>query len=73
MDTTDPTTPIDSIDGEESIRIPIVEEKVEVTKRPVVNEELVIGKNKIEKTEQVTDQLKREEAKIETNGDAINS
>ncbi len=68
LNSADTITPVDD---SESIRIPIVEEKVEVTKKPVVNEELVIGKNKIEKTEQVTDQLKREEARIETDGDAI--
>ncbi|QCJ41864.1 YsnF/AvaK domain-containing protein [Bacillus sp. S3] len=65
--TADTTTPIGS---DETIHVPIVEEKVEVSKKPVVTEELVIGKRQVTETEQVTDNIKREEAKVETEGDA---
>ncbi len=65
--TADTTTPIGD---DETIRVPIVEEKVEVTKKPVVTEELVIGKRQATETEQVTEKTKREEAKVETDGDA---
>ncbi|QGQ45032.1 YsnF/AvaK domain-containing protein [Metabacillus sediminilitoris] len=58
------------IGDEETIRVPIVEEKVEVTKKPVVTEELVIGKRQATETEQVTENIKREEARVETDGDA---
>jgi uncharacterized protein (TIGR02271 family) len=64
--TADTTTPIGE---DETIRVPIVEEKVEVTKKPVVTEELVIGKRQTTEAEQVTEKIKREEAKVETDGD----
>jgi uncharacterized protein (TIGR02271 family) len=65
--TADTTTPIGD---DETIRVPIIEEKVEVTKKPVVTEELVIDKRQATETEQVTEKTKREEAKVETDGDA---
>jgi uncharacterized protein (TIGR02271 family) len=65
--TADTTTPIGD---NETIRVPIVEEKVEVTKKPVVTEELVIGKRQVTETEEVTEKTKREEARVETDGDA---
>lgn len=58
-----------TIGDDETIRVPIVEEKVEVTKKPVVNEELVIGKKEVQSTEQVVENVKREEAHIESDGD----
>jgi len=58
-----------TIGDDETIRVPIVEEKVEVTKRPVVNEELVIGKKEVQSTEQVVENVKREEAHIESDGE----
>lgn len=58
------------IGDDETIRVPIVEEKVEVTKKPVVSEEIVIGKKQVTETEQVTENVKREEARIEKDGDA---
>ncbi|WP_160724853.1 YsnF/AvaK domain-containing protein [Bacillus sp. USDA818B3_A] len=63
----DTTTPIGD---DETIHVPIVEEKVEVTKKPVVTEELVIGKKKVTETQQVTDNVKREEARVKKEGDA---
>ncbi|WHY00998.1 YsnF/AvaK domain-containing protein [Neobacillus sp. DY30] len=61
------TTPIGD---NETIRVPLVEEKVEVTKKPVVAEELVIGKKQVTETQQVTENIKREEAKVTKEGDA---
>jgi uncharacterized protein (TIGR02271 family) len=58
------------IGDDETIRVPIVEEKVEVTKKPVVSEELVIGKKQVTETQQVTENVKREEAKVNKEGDA---
>ncbi|MEH7118608.1 YsnF/AvaK domain-containing protein [Neobacillus vireti] len=63
----DTTTPIGE---DETIRVPIVEEKVEVTKKPVVTEELVIGKKQVTETQQVTENVKREEAKVTKDGEA---
>ncbi|WP_180960121.1 YsnF/AvaK domain-containing protein [Neobacillus cucumis] len=58
------------IGDDETIRVPIVEEKVEVTKKPVVSEELVIGKKQVTETQKVTENVKREEAKVNKEGDA---
>lgn len=59
------------LDEDETIRVPIMEEKVEVIKRPVVKEELVIGKREVQETEQVKENVKREEVEIETDGSGI--
>lgn len=59
------------IDDGETIRVPIMEEKVEVTKKPVVTEELVIGKREVTDTEQVVESVKREEAHLETDNDTV--
>jgi uncharacterized protein (TIGR02271 family) len=61
------TTPI----GEgETIRVPVSEEQVNVTKTPVVTGEVSVGKRAVEETQQVTDTVKREEARLENAGDA---
>jgi uncharacterized protein (TIGR02271 family) len=53
------------VDDNDDIRIPITEERLEVTKKPVVTEELVVGKRKVEDTETVRDTVKREEAHVD--------
>src|SRR3954469_2854935 len=68
-DETDSDTPT-PIGGDETILVPIVEEKVEVTKKPVVTEELVIGKKQVTETQQVTENVKLEKAKVKKDGDA---
>ena len=50
---------------DEMIRIPIIEERLEVTKTPVVVEEVIVGKRKIQETKHVQDTIKKEEARIE--------
>lgn len=68
-DVNEATTGVDStIDDEETIRVPIMEEKVEVTKKPVVKEELVVGKRKVTDTEQVVENVRREEAHLDRDG-----
>lgn len=52
----------------ESIHIPVTEERVEVHKRPVVAGEVDIHKREVQDTEQVTDTLKREEARLDQTG-----
>lgn len=51
-------------DGE-SIRIPVSEERVEVSKKDFVSEEIVVGKRKVQDTEVVNETLRREEADID--------
>ena len=49
---------------DETIRIPLKEEKVEVRKRPVVREEVEVGKKKVHETERVSDTVRREELDV---------
>lgn len=60
-------TPI--TDGD-SIRVPVTEEQVRVTKNTVDTGEVSIGKRTVQDTEQVTDTVRREEARVERSGDA---
>lgn len=46
------------------IHIPVTEEQVEVTKKDVVTEEIIVGKRKVIDTETVSDMVRREEANI---------
>jgi stress response protein YsnF len=54
----------------EVLRIPIVEEEVIVHTRPVVVEEVTLGKRRIEDSQTVSDTVRREEARIEEHGKA---
>jgi uncharacterized protein (TIGR02271 family) len=53
----------------ETIRVPVHEEQVSVEKRAVVTEEISVGKQQIEETQHVSDTVRREEARIEHEGD----
>lgn len=60
----------DSISGEdEDIRIPLMEEEVDVQKRAVVREEVSLGKREVTETRNVSDTVRREEARIDAEGD----
>ncbi|MBU5484376.1 YsnF/AvaK domain-containing protein [Clostridium sp. MSJ-11] len=58
------------ISDEETIRIPVSEEQVNVDKHTVVTGEVSAHKREVEDTRRVDETLKREEARINTNGDA---
>jgi len=49
---------------EGKIHIPVTEEHVDVTKKDVVTEEIIVGKRKVKDTETVSDTLRREEVDI---------
>ena len=53
----------------ETIRVPLSEERVNVEKVPVATEEVRIGKREVTEQRQVTDTVRREEARIENEGD----
>lgn len=53
----------------QEIRVPVNEERVTVEKQPVVYEEVGIGKQTVRDTEHVSDEVRREEARIEHQGD----
>ena len=54
----------------ETLRIPIIEEEVVVHKRPVVVEEITLGKRTIQDTHEVSDTVRREQARLEEHGEA---
>jgi uncharacterized protein (TIGR02271 family) len=56
-------------EGEE-VRIPLMEEEVRVEKTPVVREEVSVRKREVQDTERVSETVRREEARIESQGDA---
>lgn len=56
---------------DETITIPVMEEKVEVTKRPVITDEIKIHKQNVEKTEPVTTTLRKEKLDVDRSGKAV--
>jgi uncharacterized protein (TIGR02271 family) len=61
-------TPIGTTE-QETIRVPVREEQVEVEKQPVVYEEVAVGKREVTETQQVSDTVRREEARIDRQGE----
>ena len=57
------------ISSTESIHIPVSEEKIEVGKHTVVTGEISAHKREIEETKKVEETLKREEARIDKEGE----
>jgi len=55
--------------GQQEIHVPISEEHVHVEKTPVVKEEVAVGKRKVRENEQVSENLRKEEIKVEKEGD----
>jgi uncharacterized protein (TIGR02271 family) len=51
--------------GEEEIVVPVIEEEVVISKRPVVKEEIRIRKDVVEETEVVEEDVRREEIDVE--------
>jgi uncharacterized protein (TIGR02271 family) len=54
----------------ETIRVPLSEEQVNVTKNTVVTGEVEIGKRAVTENQRVSDTVRREEARLERTGDA---
>ena len=55
----------------ETIRVPVSEEQVNVSKDTVVTGEVAIGKRAVQETQQVTDTVRREEARMDQTGNPI--
>jgi uncharacterized protein (TIGR02271 family) len=53
----------------ETIGVPVTEERVEVEKQPVVYEEVGVGKRVKQETEQVSDTVRREELRMDNEGE----
>jgi uncharacterized protein (TIGR02271 family) len=56
-------------DRGQTIAVPVHEEQVELEKRPVVYEEVGVGKREVAETHGVSGTVRREEARIERDGD----
>ena len=54
---------------QDTIRVPVTEEHVEREKRPVVYEEVAVGKRVMQETEQVSDTVRREELRMDQEGE----
>jgi uncharacterized protein (TIGR02271 family) len=54
----------------ETIRVPVSEEQVNVSKNTVVTGEVEIGKRAVTENQRVSDTVRREEARVEQQGDA---
>jgi uncharacterized protein (TIGR02271 family) len=52
-----------------TIEVPVREERVDVEKRPVVYEEVEVGKREVAETQPVSATVRREEARVEREGD----
>ena len=57
------------VGSDETVRVPVRDEQVEVDKEAVVTEEIEVGKREVQETERVTGDVRREEARIEHEGD----
>jgi uncharacterized protein (TIGR02271 family) len=57
------------ISAEESIHIPVSEEQLEVGKHTVLTGEIAAHKREVEEMKQVDETLKREEARVDVDGD----
>jgi uncharacterized protein (TIGR02271 family) len=66
----DPRTSDAPIGQDESIRVPVSEEQVNVTKNTVTTGEVEIGKRAVTENQRVSDTVRREEARVERQGDA---
>jgi uncharacterized protein (TIGR02271 family) len=54
----------------QEVRIPVREEEVNVQKETVATEEVSVGKRRVQDTKHVDETLRKEEIKVETEGDA---
>ena len=52
----------------EQIRVPVREEQVNVSKEPVVTEEVKVGKRVVQDTERVSGEVRKEEVKVDQTG-----
>ncbi|WP_164929094.1 YsnF/AvaK domain-containing protein [Gloeobacter violaceus] len=68
---TDGEAAVGEIGSGETIRVPVSEERVIVDKRAVVSEEVTVGKRDVQETEQVTDTVRHEELRTDTEGEVI--
>jgi uncharacterized protein (TIGR02271 family) len=54
-----------TVENESEMRIPLSEEQVRVEKRPVVRDEVVVGKRNVDDIQKVSEDVRREELRID--------
>lgn len=59
--------------GNSEIRVPLTEERVRVEKKPVVNEEVSVGKRAVQDTKHVSDEVRHEELKVDKEGEVADN
>ena len=59
------------IGQDETIRVPVSEEQVEVNKNTVVTGEVAVGKRAVQENQQVSDTVRREEARLDESGNPV--
>jgi len=59
----------DDLDKGKEIRIPVRQEQVDVTKTPVVAEEVAVGKRAVQDTKRVEGEVRKEELHVDKEGD----
>jgi uncharacterized protein (TIGR02271 family) len=57
------------LDAGREVRIPVREEQVNVEKQTVATEEVSVGKRRVQDTKRIDEPLRKEEIKVETEGD----
>jgi uncharacterized protein (TIGR02271 family) len=57
------------IGTDQEIRVPLSEERARVEKQPVVNEEVRVGKRAVQNTENVSEDVRHEELRVDKEGD----
>jgi len=50
-------------------RVPLTAERVQVDKKPVVNEEIRVGKRQVQESKRVSGEVRHEELRTETEGE----
>ena len=55
--------------ADQEIRVPLNEERVKVEKKPIVNEEVRVGKRQVQDSRQVTGEVRHEELRVDRDGD----
>ena len=53
----------------EEIRVPLSEDRVRTEKKPVVTEEVLVGKRAVQRTENVSDNVRHEELRVDKDGE----
>ncbi|RNF41253.1 DUF2382 domain-containing protein [Planococcus salinus] len=59
----------DAYEEDGQLHIPVTEERVDVSKKDVVSEEIVVGKRKVKDTERVNETVRREEVDVDETTD----